>query len=190
MLQDALHLARAAVEHPLQVATLFPTSAALGRRLAATVDPGGRGAVVELGPGSGAITRHLATRVGDPDRYVGLEVSADLIGVLRARHPELRFHRGRARLLGRLLADGEADSVIASLPWTILPSEERDASVEAVARALRSGGTLATFICLHAVGFHGARALLGQLRAWFREVRPTFLEWRNLPPAVVYEATR
>lgn len=174
----------------MQVATLFPTSTFLARRLANVVDPNGRGAVVELGPGSGAITRHLALRAGDPDRYLGLEVSADLVGVLRARHPELRFHRGPARLLGRVLPDGEADTVVASIPWTLLAPEERDDSVEAAARALRPGGRLATFVCLHAAGGQGARGLRAALRRWFREVHPAFLEWRNLPPAVGILATR
>lgn len=178
----------AAARRPREVATIFPTSRALAERMIASVDFDCR-LLVELGPGSGAITRPLLERL-NPAAYLGLEINADLVTLLRERFPGATFERRSALDVAERVGPGEADHVVSSLPWTVFSAEDRERGVVSVHEALRPGGTFLTYVCMNAMPYPSARALLKSLRARFRRVDRVALEWRNVPPAFVFRAEK
>lgn len=175
---------RAALRRPLVVATPFPTSAVLARWMVADIDPDE--VVVELGPGTGAITRFLAPR---PD-YLGVEVDPCLATALRARLPTMRVVNAPAEELAAYVETGSVDVVISSLPWSVLPVATSEAVLEAVAQALAPRGRLTTYLCAHTAWLPGARGFLRALRQRFPRVRAGPLVWRNVPPALLIRAAR
>jgi len=60
-------------------------------KIVAAVDPQPGDAIVEVGPGTGALTRPLLDRV---PRLEAIEIDRDLAARLEAEHPRLRLHRG------------------------------------------------------------------------------------------------
>ena len=46
--------------------------------------------ILEIGPGRGAISRHL-TQLEDVD-YVGIEIDRDLVAFLREKYPDINIH--------------------------------------------------------------------------------------------------
>src|SRR6202008_1429611 len=60
---------------------------AMAERLAFSRDDEG----VEIGPGEGALTRHL---IGAPEHVRAVEIDRDLVALLRARYPTLRVVEG------------------------------------------------------------------------------------------------
>lgn len=90
--------ARAFVCSPRMVGAVCPSGRALAEALAERV-PAGDGLVVELGAGTGAVTRVLLERGISLDRLVAVEKSGPLAEVLRRRFPELTVIRGDASLL-------------------------------------------------------------------------------------------
>lgn len=178
----------AAARRPREVATIFPTSRALAERLIAGVDFNCR-LLVELGPGSGAITRPLLERL-DPAAYVGLEINGGLVTLLRERFPGATFEERSALDVADLVGAGQADHIVSSLPWTVFSAEDRERGVAAVHDALRPGGTFHTYVCMNAMPYPSAKALLKSLRARFRRVQRVAFEWRNVPPAFVFRAEK
>ncbi len=97
---------------------------ASGRQLASMMTkavPAGARCVVELGAGTGAITRALIGHVASSTRLLIVEMNDVLHGVLRHRFPEAQVVCGDARHLEELLAQngalgrGQVDAVISSL---------------------------------------------------------------------------
>jgi len=60
-------------------------------KIVAAVDPQPGDAIVEVGPGTGALTRPLLDRVPGLE---AIEIDRDLAARLEAEHPRLRLHRG------------------------------------------------------------------------------------------------
>lgn len=67
---DTVHFLRAWLGAPLRTGAQLPSSRRLARAMAIAVDPALAGKIVELGPGTGAVTRALIERGVDPARLV------------------------------------------------------------------------------------------------------------------------
>lgn len=178
-----VELLEAAARRPRGVATLFPTSRALARRLARVVEAEPPGPVVELGPGAGAITRLLAPIVRGP--FTAIEVDPVLVRFLAARFPAITVRCAPAEDLLRHVERGSLAAVVASLPWTVIPTLARERILAAARAALRPGGVFATYLCLNALAHPGGRSFEGRVRAHFDAVDTRVIEWRNVPPARV-----
>lgn len=90
--------------------------------------------VVDLGAGTGAVSRRLAERVG---QIVAVEPDPRMLSVLVARSPGVAAVRSYAERLP--VADRVADAVVASSAWHWM---ETEVTVAEVARVLRPGGVL------------------------------------------------
>jgi phosphatidylethanolamine/phosphatidyl-N-methylethanolamine N-methyltransferase len=120
------------VRAPRATGAIAPSGAALADRIAAEVPLHGTGPVVELGSGTGALTRALAARVGS-HRLVLVERDAAFCRRLAARFPDARVLQGDAADLPALLRDiGPAAAVVSGLPLYAMPPEGRAQVVAAV----------------------------------------------------------
>lgn len=146
------------------------------------------GHVVELGAGTGEVTKALLAAGIAAERLALVERDPELAIFLRRRFPGPRIIEGDASRLPRLLADHGVTAVaavVSSLPLLSLPAGVVNGIVEGAFEALPRGGALIQFTYgptppvpralrerLHLVGAHGRRI------------------WRNVPPAVVWTFTR
>lgn len=89
-------------------------------RIVRAINPTAEDAVVEIGPGLGALTSELLEAV--PHLQV-LEIDRDLVPILRTQffnHPQLRIHQGDAlRFDFRSLFEGRRLRVVGNLPYNI-----------------------------------------------------------------------
>jgi phospholipid N-methyltransferase len=149
------------------------------------------GAVLELGPGTGAITGAIASVLPPSSRYLGLELNGAFVKRLRRNFPRLRFEQAPAQEFDfdeALGSDGYFDSVVSGLPWTAFPEELQIAILDHVLSRLRPGGIFTTFVY---TGFHllpAARHFRELLADRCELLTKTTTVWRNMPPAFVYAA--
>lgn len=191
---------RRALREPGLVGAVAPSSPALARHMAAVVPraplPGGEDrapVVVEIGPGTGALSPAIAARLPEGARHVAVEVDAGMVQHLRSRQPELEVLHGDAAELRALLADigiGTVDAVISGLPWSIFSAQLQRAVLGQVSEVLAPSGGFATFGYVHAMGLGPARRFRSQLDGFFDEVVTSRTVWRNLPPARIYFCRR
>lgn len=184
----AVEFLKAAARRPLGVATVFPTSSGLARRLVAPIKVGPPGPVVELGAGTGAITRHLAAVAQGP--VTALEIDPEMARFLRSQLPDIRVVCAPAEDLGRIVEPGTVSAVVASLPWTMISTLTQERIFAAIQTALLPGGVFATYLCLNTFLHPKARTFRSRLHTWFPRVEEGSVEWRNLPPAVPLFAWR
>jgi phosphatidylethanolamine/phosphatidyl-N-methylethanolamine N-methyltransferase len=116
---DDVRFIRSWIERPLTTGAVTPSGRALARTMAAYVDPGVPGPIIELGPGTGPVTEALVAQGIDPSRLVLVEFDPIFCRLLRTRYPEATVVQGDAyslkRLLGGLLQQPAA-AVVSGLP--------------------------------------------------------------------------
>lgn len=164
---------------PLQCGALLPSSSALGRTMAQLV----RGqSIVELGPGSGSITRHLLARLSPEGRILALELDAAMATHLRESlmDPRLIIQVGNASLLKDCLSTagwGQSDCIVSGLPFQAMAPTQRHAILAAARDSLSSSGRF--------IAFQYGLRLLPTFKHHFRKVKVVGPIWNNLPPAYV-----
>lgn len=186
---------------------IAPSSAGLAHELARPLGvPAGRPPVriLEVGPGTGVVTRVLAGRLGAADRLDVVELNPRFVRVLReAMRSELALSVAaeRIRLHESSILDAPLepryDAVVSGLPFTNFDPAEVRAMLQRHIGLLVPGGDLTFFGYL---GTGRVRSLVSS-RAQARrhraveEVLRTFVDrygverrtvWRNLPPAHVW----
>jgi phosphatidylethanolamine/phosphatidyl-N-methylethanolamine N-methyltransferase len=180
-LDDDVRFIRTWLEKPLSVGAVAPSSKALARTMASYVDPKLPGAVVELGPGTGAITEALVAQGIDPGRLVLVEFDATFCRLLRARYPAATVVQGDAyKLKGLLLGllQEPAAAVVSGLPLFTKPMKTR-LRLLFEAFALMSAG--APFVQFTYNTVPPIPRRLERVRAQRSE-----RVWMNIPPARVW----
>lgn len=174
-----LHL-RKLLRQGRAVAALMPSGKALARACCHYIDPDAPQVIVELGAGTGAITRQAAARMHPHSRLIAIERDPDFADMLRTSLPRAEVVQGSAESMASLLAAravGHVDVLLNGLPMPSLPPPARTAVIEAIA-ALPGDPRVAQITVMPWV-------FQRFYRRFYREVafEPA---WRNLPPAGVY----
>jgi len=174
------------VRNPLRTAAVVPSSRELAAAMVAELPPGTR-RVIELGGGTGALTRALLAHGVHGDALLVLELNEELHAHLHARFPAVRVELGDARDLPAIaratgyLADGQADAIISGLGLLAMPADVQRAIVAAAFDCLGPDGRFIQFT--YGPQAPVADAVAASLGLQVR--RGTFI-LRNVPPATVY----
>ena len=120
------------LQKPLRIAAANPSGTHLADALASFVESHRPGPVLELGAGTGSLTRGLV-RAGCPlDRIIALEREPRLVAVLRREFPGMTVIEGDATRIGDYLC-GRAEqlcTVVSSLPIKWFPLQAQAAIVK------------------------------------------------------------
>ena len=129
---DQVRFLGSVIRAPRSVGAIAPTSAETARRMASHIDLTSGLPVLELGPGTGAITEVILSTGLTPERLHAIEYSASFCRLLQERFPAAKFHQGdafdlRATLANRLGGNAPAqfDCVISGLPLLNFAKEKR-----------------------------------------------------------------
>jgi phosphatidylethanolamine/phosphatidyl-N-methylethanolamine N-methyltransferase len=107
-IDDEVRFIRSWLERPLATGAVMPSGKPLARAMAHCVDPNPPGPVIELGPGTGAVTAALVERGIKPSRMVLVEFNPTFCRLLRTRYPEATVVQGDAYRLVALIVGGRA----------------------------------------------------------------------------------
>lgn len=133
-LESVIAFWRELLKNPRGVGSITPSGAALGAAIAEVVLKEQPGCVVELGAGTGAITRSLVEIRSQLDDLIVIEKSTDLAALLASRYPALEVVPGCASLIGQIdFPAGRPLTIVSSLPLRSLPPDELAAVKKAIA---------------------------------------------------------
>jgi phosphatidylethanolamine/phosphatidyl-N-methylethanolamine N-methyltransferase len=175
MFDQLRFLARLAA-NPSQVGAVAPSGRPLARAIAARTDPGHPGNVLELGPGTGAVTRKLIARGYAQDRITVVERDPSFAATIGRRWPRLRVLRANALQIATLLPNEHFAYIVSGLPMLNFPDWVRERLIADALAMLSPGGAFIQFSYgigppAEPPGIHVERAAH---------------VWRNLPPAKVW----
>lgn len=172
--------------NPLEMGSIVPSSPALGRRVAAAVRAGPAGAVIELGAGTGAITRAMLEGGISPARLTVIEIVPEMASILRATYPGVTVLCGDAWRLPTLLGAeqaGRIGSVVCGIPLVLLPRARQRALVEAIEAVAPGRGFLHYTYCITSPLSARRLGLAGKRVAWTPANFPPASVWRYTPAA-------
>lgn len=183
-LQSAHLFFRQWLRAPLQTGAVLPSGSALVKAIAGELDPATPGLVVELGPGTGAVTRALLERGIAPERLVLVERNGEFVSLLRRRFPAVRIFQADATHMHSLLPQAGIEAVsqvVSSLPLRSLPFTVQRGVLRAAFKILSPGGRFLQFTYGFTSPVHPV--LKQRLGLMGHPVTRVLL---NIPPAVIW----
>lgn len=130
---DELRFFRGWLDKPRAVGSIIPTSAVTARRMASVVEPSSGLPVLELGPGTGVITKAIIERGVAPSDLYSVEYSHEFAKHVRSLFPGVNVVEGDAFNLDRTLGTNKGlvfDSVVSGVPLLNFPVAQRIAYLE------------------------------------------------------------
>jgi phospholipid N-methyltransferase len=183
-----------------QTASLVPSQRFLVNAMVEGTRPETAGAILELGPGVGVMTKPLLRRMRADARLFSIEIDEPIHEALvrNVRDPRFTPMLGSAADAEKLLAehhfDGKVDAILSSLGMSLIPEPIREQILESALRVLAPHGVYVQFGYFHTkhLAYTKERGWSGfdyqrMLERHFRNVtrRPVPL---NVPPAWCYVA--
>ncbi len=179
-LDDEVRFLRSWIEKPLHMGAVMPSSKALARTMARYVDPHSDGPVIELGPGTGAITDALLAHGIAEKRLVLVEFDPGFCALLRERYPQANVIQGDAYGLDQTLADLKepASAMVSGLPLVTKPMLVRLKLMRDAFQKMEAGAPFVQFT--YSVAPPIPKSLPGIHTQASERI------WMNLPPARVW----
>ena len=169
------------LQHGRSIASFIPSSIWLSRRVVQGIDFSRAKTIVELGAGTGPITKELLRAAPKDCRCLILERDPDFCSRLRGHFPQAEILEADALDLDRLLHERgieKVDHVVCGLPLPSFPVEARQRLLTCVQKYLNPEGTFRQLT-------HLPWVFRQMYRKFFSEVRFQ-LVMRNFPPAGFY----
>jgi len=180
-LDDEVRFLRSWIEKPLHMGAVMPSGRVLARTMAQYVDIDSSEPVVELGPGTGAITSALIEHGVDQKRLVLVEYNPGFCALLRDRYPHAKVVQGDAYALRDSLWNmltAPASAVVSGLPLVTKPMLTRLKLIREAFVALAPGAPFVQFT--YSVAPPIPKSLPGVSTEASERI------WMNLPPARVW----
>jgi phosphatidylethanolamine/phosphatidyl-N-methylethanolamine N-methyltransferase len=171
---------RAFLADPLKIASPLPSGPALGRAIAAQIDPRKPGAVLELGPGSGAVTAALLARGVPPADLIAIEWEPGFCSHLRRRFPGATIIQGDAFAFSGQVVDRPLKAIVSGLPVLGLSRARRRHFLGQALDTLGEDGVFVQFSYSPLPPLPGGHGI----KVAHRTV------WANLPPMQVWRYSR
>ena len=129
--------------------TITPSSKVLIKTLLAPIDFTSARCIIELGPGTGCVTRSILERMHADCVLICFEVNSDFIGQLEGlQDSRLRVVNACASSIRTVLDDldiEEVDHIVSSLPLALIDDEVVKRILESARSNLREGAASCSF---------------------------------------------
>jgi phosphatidylethanolamine/phosphatidyl-N-methylethanolamine N-methyltransferase len=181
-LTDSSLFLREWLANPQRTGAVTPSSPKLAAAMARWLPSDPESFVLELGPGTGAVTQALIEHGLREERLVAIEKNPKMARRLRQRFPRAHIITGDAWHLDVLLRQHDepiesVGAVISSLPLLNFPPAEADTLAEKIRAILEHGGKWVQYSYHLGNGHHKSATHFQRLASK--------IIWLNLPPARV-----
>ncbi|WP_341861512.1 methyltransferase domain-containing protein [Gymnodinialimonas sp. 57CJ19] len=167
------------LRRPHQIVALAPSSAVLCAEMTRELDPT-RGPVVELGAGTGSITKAILDAGIAPENCHSIEMNPGFCDRLRSRFPGLNVHQMSAGECGTLPLSG-VQAVVSGLPLLSMSTKLQRDILSGFAKLVAPGGDYVQFT--YGPKPPVTKAVRDELGLTWRKSHKI---WWNMPPARVY----
>jgi phosphatidylethanolamine/phosphatidyl-N-methylethanolamine N-methyltransferase len=179
-LDDEVRFLRSWIEKPLHMGAVMPSGKVLARTMARHVETHSSAPVIELGPGTGAITDALIAHGVAEKRLMLVEFDPGFCTLLRERYPQATVIQGDAYNLDLTLAELKepAAAMVSGLPLVTKPMMIRMKLMRDAFLKMEAGAPFIQFT--YSVAPPIPKSLPGIHTQASERI------WMNLPPARVW----
>ncbi len=176
---EKIFFLRQFAKHPKRVGSITPSSDFLARTMIEPVQWDSIQTIVELGAGTGVLTRYIEELRHPGSNAIVFELDYKMQQRLAALYPDMHYRSNATDLSTALQEMGltEIDCILSGLPFANFEQQLRNSILEEVLSSLKSGGLFVTF--------QYSLQMKNQLQERFSHVHIKFAPF-NIPPAFVY----
>ena len=185
-MNENIQFLQAFLKNPLKVGAITPSSPELALAMLEGIEPDENNIVLELGVGTGAITKHLCDLIPNGESYLGIELDKDLVRSLKRTYRHLHIVCGNAcdaYEIHKKSGLGKVGSIICCLPFVSLPNEVGEKILGEVDKFMQEGAVFRTFQYAHGYYMPSAIKLREFMRDRYGKSRRSKLIVKNVPPA-------
>lgn len=191
-MKENLQFLQAFLKNPLKVGAITPSSPELAAEMLNGIEPDENNIVLELGVGTGAITKFLTDVIPNRESYLGIEIDPDLVRAINRKHPGLNVICANAAEAYSIHADrglGKVRYLICCLPFVSLPKDVSEQVLGEIAKFMDEGCELRLFQYAHGYYLPPARKLREWLKKRYGKSKRSPLILKNVPPAYTFTWT-
>lgn len=185
-MNENIQFLQAFLKNPAKVGSIAPSSPELAQKMIEGIAPSADKIVLELGVGTGAITKFLQDSVPNEDSYLGIELDRNLVKSLKKNYPDLKIVCGNATETHHIHQKshlGKVSYIICCLPFVSLPNEVGERILLEIDKFMQTGCTFRTFQYAHGYYFPSAIKLREFMRNRYGKAKRSQLIVKNVPPA-------
>lgn len=148
--------------------------------------PNEKNAVLEIGVGTGAITKFLQTRLKNKNSYIGIELNEKFVELFRRRFPELTIIQGDACRITEIIQKERIQTIryiISSLPFASLPERTCKKIISEIDKLMVNGCLFRTFQYAHCYYLSSAIEFRRYMNLKYGKAEKSRLILKNVPPA-------
>jgi phosphatidylethanolamine/phosphatidyl-N-methylethanolamine N-methyltransferase len=191
-MNENIEFLQAFLKNPTKVGSITPSSPELAQEMLKGVKPDADNVVLELGVGTGAITKFLQELVPDERSYLGIELDEALVRLVGKSYPDLNIVCGNAADMSEIYARsglGKVSYIISCLPFVSLPAEVRDSVLDEVEKFMQKGCLFRTLQYAHGYYLPSAIKFRKLMQDRFGKERRSPLVVKNVPPGYLLSWT-
>jgi phospholipid N-methyltransferase len=170
------------LKHPFQIGSIIPSSRFLERRVVDATRSASASLVVELGPGTGGITRALLGAMPRHARLLSIEINSHFHKVVSEIDDDrLIAHLGSANELGDILSEyglGAPDAVVSGIPFSTMSRHAGSQILRTISSQLAPNGRFVAY---------QVNKRVNTLCQPFLGAGQTTMELLNIPPMRIYQ---
>lgn len=185
-MNENLQFLQAFLKNPLKVGAVTPSSPELAAEMLQGIEPDDNNVVLELGVGTGAITKYLQQIIPSKRSYLGIELDSDLVKTLTTKFPDLNIicaNAADAYSIHAASGLGKVRYLVCCLPFVSLPKEVSESVLLDIEQFMNDGCELRIFQYAHGYYLPPAIKLREFMRTRYGNSRRSPLVLKNVPPA-------
>lgn len=173
----------------MKMGSIAPSSSFLADKMLEQITSEKPKFVIELGPGTGAITKFILPKLKKDCQFLAIEINEEMISFLENEFPNIKIAAISAEKLDVYLKEqnlSKATHIISGLPWAIFNDELQEAILASIVKSMKPDGVFTTFAYVHALKLKPAKVFKEKLSTFFKNIEVTSPVWMNIPPAIIY----
>jgi len=181
------------ITHPMETGAIVSSSAKLAKLIVGISDLSKKRCVVELGPGTGTLTKEILQRISPETSFFSLEINGQFVKATQRNCPNATIYHASALEIKRYLIQhnqNTCDSIISALPWGIFGQNLQEKLLESIYESLDDGGEFLTIAYIFGLISPPGIRFRELLNKRFRKVRRSKIIWGNVFPAFVYHCVK
>ncbi len=176
------------LRNPIGVSAVAPSSQKLAEAMAQDLQLKPDESLIELGPGTGALTAQIRRILPASDAYLGIELEGEFVRHLQGRFPDLTFVQNTVAQAHQVHAESglpPAKAIISGLAISTLPEPVQIDLIKNIDRLMTPGSLFRMFQYVHAYPFPSSIRFRQRMRELFTSYERSRIVFKNIPPAYV-----
>lgn len=186
-MNEHIQFLQAFLKDPLHMGSITPSSPDLARAMTHGLKPHRDNILMEMGLGTGAITKFVSKIVPDEESYLGIEINREFVSRLRRQFRGLNIICGDATKAAEIHQKsdlGKVGYILSGIPFVSLPNDIGDEILKEIAGFMDEGNCLfRTFQYAHGYYLPSAVKLRQFMRKRYGKSQKSQLIVKNIPPA-------